>query len=271
MSNFAFSKKLGVGLVSLWCLFTFVVVGWILLASLSTTKAIFSNTLFSGGFHPENYVAALFKHNVAKYFLNSIVYTLSSIAGIVLVSAPAAYVLSRFEFRGNRLLRNLFVTALGIPAIMIIMPLFSAITSLRMTNSRGVLIFLYICINVPFTVFFLISFFRNLSFTFEEAAAIDGCGPMKTFWIIMLPLAQPGIVTVSIFNFITVWNVMILRRTGKTLIWDRSCTSACPASKRIGPVICIRTTSPSFSTWWTARAKSPSKIPHILSAPTIWY
>ena len=89
---------------------------------------------------------------------------------------------------------------------MIIMPLFGIITSLKMTNSRLVLIILYIGINVPFTIFFLITFFKTLSFTFEEAAAIDGCSPMKTFWIIMLPLAQPGIITVSIFNFITVWN-----------------------------------------------------------------
>ncbi len=200
------AKKIGIGTVMLWCVFTFLVVGWIVAASLSTTKGIFSNRILSSGFHPENYLAALFKHNVSKYFMNSIIYTSFSILGILMIGAPAAYVLSRFTFRGNRLIQNMFVSALGIPAIMIIMPLFSMITSMRMTNSRLVLIVLYICINVPFTVFFLISFFRNLSYTFEEAAAIDGCGPMKTFWVIMLPLAQPGIITVSIFNFITVWN-----------------------------------------------------------------
>ncbi len=200
------SKQLGIGLIVLWCIFTFFVVGWIIVASFSTTKGIFSNSILLSGFHPENYVTALVKHNVYKYFLNSIIYTLCSIFGIIMISAPAAYVLSRFTFGGNKVIQNLFVTALGIPAIMIIMPLFSLITSLRLTNSRFVLVFLYVCINVPFTVFFLISFFRNLSYTFEEAAAIDGCGPMKTFWVIMLPLAQPGIITVSIFNFITVWN-----------------------------------------------------------------
>lgn len=206
MANYRYTKNIGVFIVSLWCIFTFVIVGWIIAASFSTTKAIFSHSLFSSGFHPENYINALFKHNVAKYFMNSIVYTAFSIVGIVLVASPAAYVLSRFSFKANKIIQNLFITALGIPAIMIIMPLFSMITSLKLTNSRLVLIILYICINVPFTVFFLISFFKNLSYTFEEAAAIDGCGPMKTFWLIMLPLAQPGLITVSIFNFITVWN-----------------------------------------------------------------
>ncbi|MDF2613391.1 MAG: sugar transporter permease [Clostridia bacterium] len=192
--------------VSLWCLFTFLVIGWIILASFSTTKEIFSDTMFATGLHPENYVKALFTHNVSKYFMNSLIYTLIACTGIVCVAAPAAYVLARFVFRGNKLLQSLFIAALGIPAIMIIMPLFSVITSMRLTNSRMVLILLYICINVPFTIFFLITFFKTLPYDFEEAAAIDGCGPMKTFWVIMLPLAQPGIITVTIFNFITVWN-----------------------------------------------------------------
>lgn len=193
-------------LVSLWCAFTFLVIGWIILASFSTTPNIFQNTLFKDGIHPENYVKALVTHNVAKYFLNSLIYTTISCVGIIIVSAPAAYILARFPFKFNGTIQKVFVMALGIPAIMIIMPLFGIVTSLKMTNSRLVLIFLYIGINIPFTVFFLITFFKSLSFTFEEAAAIDGCSPMKTFWIIMLPLAQPGIITVTIFNFITVWN-----------------------------------------------------------------
>ncbi len=193
-------------LVSLWCAFTFLVIGWIILASFSATPNIFQNTLFKDGIHPENYVKALVTHNVAKYFLNSLIYTTISCVGIIIVSAPAAYILARFPFKFNGTIQKVFVMALGIPAIMIIMPLFGIVTSLKMTNSRLVLIFLYIGINIPFTVFFLITFFKSLSFTFEEAAAIDGCSPMKTFWIIMLPLAQPGIITVTIFNFITVWN-----------------------------------------------------------------
>lgn len=196
----------GYALVSLWCAFTFLVIGWIILASFSTTPNIFQNTLFKDGFHPENYVKALVTHNVAKYFLNSIIYTTISCFGIVIVSAPAAYILARFPFKFNGTIQKIFVMALGIPAIMIIMPLFGIVTALKMTNSRLVLIILYIGINIPFSVFFLITFFKSLSFTFEEAAAIDGCSPMKTFWIIMLPLAQPGIITVTIFNFITVWN-----------------------------------------------------------------
>lgn len=195
-------------LCMIWFVFTVVLVGWVCLASLSTTSEITTGKLFAfeSGFHFENYSNAWNSQKVNIFFMNSLIYTAISCTIIILVAAPAAYALSRFRFRGNMFLQNLFATALGIPVIMIVMPLFSVITSLDLTNTRGLIIFLYIAMNVPFTLFFLLSFFKNLSFTFEEAAAIDGCSPMSTFWRIMLPLAQPGIMTVTIFNFITIWN-----------------------------------------------------------------
>ena len=95
---------------------------------------------------------------------------------------------------------------MGIPVIMIVMPLFGIASVFTLTNNRLVLMFLYTGMNVPFAVFFLLAFFKNLSFTYEEAAAIDGCSPVKTFWKIMFPLVQPGLVTLTVFNFITIWN-----------------------------------------------------------------
>ncbi len=193
-------------LLILWVAFTAVLFGWVIGASLSTTREIFTNTLFKTGIHFDNYVRALIGNNLLVYFTNSIIYTSTSLIGIVMIAAPAAYVLARFRFFGNMFIRNMFVLAMGIPQIMIILPLFSLASVLRITNTRWVLIILYICISVPFTVFFLISFFSTLPSTLEEAAAIDGCGPIKTFWIIMFPLAQSGIITVVIFDFITLWN-----------------------------------------------------------------
>jgi N-acetylglucosamine transport system permease protein len=205
-------NKIGNGLgyicVGSWVLFTFILIGWVFFASLSSSQEIFSDHMFSfkSGFHFENYVKAWKTQRVSIYFLNSVLYTAVSCTFIILISAPAAYTLSRFRFKGNLLFQNMFASALGIPVIMIIMPLFGVISVLRLTNNRIVLMFLYIAMNVPFGVFFLLSFFRKLSFTFEEAAAIDGCPAIETFWRIMFPLVQPGIVTVSIFNFITIWN-----------------------------------------------------------------
>lgn len=195
-------------LCAAWVIFTVVLVGWVILASLSTTSEITTGRLFKfeSGFNWINYANAWKSQKVSVFFMNSLIYTTISCGLIIFVAAPASYVLSRIRFRGNMFLQNMFASALGIPVIMIVMPLFSVITSLNLTNTRGLIIFLYIAMNVPFTIFFLLSFFKNLSFTFEEAAAIDGCSPMGTFWKIMLPLAQPGIITVTIFNFITIWN-----------------------------------------------------------------
>ncbi len=194
----------------IWISFTFVLLGWVLLASFSTTKEIFSNKLLDSGLHFENYVKAWVNSDVAGIFRNSLIYAVISCSLLIMICAPAAYVLARFVFPGNKLIQTGFVSAMGVPVVMIVLPLFGIVANLGILNhvlSNGILlIFLYIGINIPYTTIFLMTFFSNLSRAFEEAAAIDGCPPTKTFWLIMLPMAQPGIITVTIFNFINIWN-----------------------------------------------------------------
>ena len=194
----------------IWITFTFVLLGWVLLASFSTTKEIFSNKLLDSGLHFENYVKAWINSDVAGIFRNSLVYSIISCTLLIIICAPAAYVLARFIFPGNKLIQTGFVSAMGVPVVMIVLPLFGIVANMGILNhvmsNALLLIFLYIGINVPYTTIFLMTFFGNLSRAFEEAAAIDGCPPTKTFWLIMLPMAQPGIITVTIFNFINIWN-----------------------------------------------------------------
>ena len=200
----------------LWVVFTFVLLGWVFAAGLSTTPDIFQgNTLkFPTGLHFENYVKAWTTSNVSMFFTNSLLYSVVSCIALILICAPAAYVLSRFTFLGNKIIQTSFVSAMGTPIIMVILPLFGIVASTGVLNNvmlnKAVLIFLYIGINVPYTTIFLLTFFSNLSRTYEEAAAIDGCPPQKTFWKIMFPMAQSGIVTVTIFNFINIWNEYFL-------------------------------------------------------------
>lgn len=191
----------------LWVILTFVMIGWIFAASFSTSREINKGELFqfASGIHFENYINAWKSQSVGVFFMNSLLYASVSCVLIGLISAPAAYVLSRYTFLGNKTFKTSLVMAMSIPAIMIIMPLFSISTRMHLSG-RFILIVLYVCMNIPFTITFLLNFFGTLSRTYEEAAAVDGCPPMKTFWKIMLPLAQPGIVTVSIFNFLSVWN-----------------------------------------------------------------
>jgi N-acetylglucosamine transport system permease protein len=202
----------GYVILSIWVLFTVILVGWVFCASLSTTKEIFKGDAlkFVSGIHFENYVRAWKTQNVSVFFGNSLVYASISTLLIIVICAPAAYVLSRTKFFLNKPIQNSFVAAMGVPIVMIILPLFGIVSNLNLLKQditvRLLMIFLYVGINIPYTIIFLLSFFSNLSCSYEEAAAIDGCTQRKAFWKIMLPLAQSGIITVSIFNFINIWN-----------------------------------------------------------------
>ena len=200
----------------LWVIFTIALLGWVFGASFSTTAEIFQGKAlkFESGLHFENYAKAWNGAGVAGFFGNSPIYSVISCTILILVCAPAAYVLSRFDFIANKFIQTSFVSAMGVPAIMVVLPLFSIISGMGILNNvaagRTVLIILYVGINVPYTTIFLLTFFSNISRTYEEAAAIDGCPPMRTFWKIMFPMAQSGIVTVTIFNFINIWNEYFL-------------------------------------------------------------
>ncbi|WP_256761086.1 carbohydrate ABC transporter permease [Cohnella sp. WQ 127256] len=189
-----------------WLIFSVVLFGWVILASLSTTREIFTNSLIGSGPKFANYIELFKSQAMGRYFMNSVIYTFASCIGIVVVAAPAAYILGRVQFRGRVLVNAMFVSALAIPSLLISIPLFSLFVEMKLTGSIATLILIYIFTNVPFGVFFLTSFFSSIPKEFEESAAMDGCGPIKAFIQIILPVAQPGLITLSIFNFLGVWN-----------------------------------------------------------------
>ena len=193
-----------------WTLFGVYAIGWIFLSSISDTRSIFSNKLleyvFTKGPLWANYAKALSTHQMGRYFINSTVYVLNSLFIIVIIAAPASYVLSRFNFRGRKLFHNMFIAGMGIPGTMVMIPLFSMFLRLKLTGTIAGLITVYVCTSIPFTVYFLTGFFGSLPTELDDAARIDGCTDMGVFWRIMLPLSQPGLITVVVFNFIGLWN-----------------------------------------------------------------
>ena len=163
----------------IWVIFTIALLGWVFGASFSTTAEIFQGKAlkFESGLHFENYAKAWNGAGVAGFFGNSLIYSVISCTILILVCAPAAYVLSRFDFIANKFIQTSFVSAMGVPAIMVVLPLFSIISGMGILNNvaagRTVLIILYVGINVPYTTIFLLTFFSNISRTYEEAAAIN--------------------------------------------------------------------------------------------------
>lgn len=203
-------------ILSTWVSFTFVVLFWVIGASLSTTGDIFRGTIFefSTGLHFENYSRTWIGSNVAVYFTNSLIYAVISCTLLILLCAPFAYVLVRHRFFCSRLIKTGLAAASGVPIIMVIIPLYMIIARAgllkdEMTN-RIVLITLFVGTKVPYTTIFLQPYFESVSRAYEEAASIDGCHPIRAFWQIVFPMVQGGLITVTIFNFINIWNEYFL-------------------------------------------------------------
>ena len=125
--------------------------------------------------------------------------------GGVAIAAPSAYVLSRYKFRGNALLRRCYLICLSIPGILILLPIYAMLVKWDI-QGRIPLMMLYTFMRVPYTTIFLLNFFETISKTYEEAAAIDGCSPDGIFLRIMLPMVKPAIATICLFGFISILN-----------------------------------------------------------------
>ncbi|MFQ6097937.1 MAG: carbohydrate ABC transporter permease [Armatimonadota bacterium] len=153
-----------------------------------------------------NYVTAWREAHIGKYFLNSVIVTAGSLLGVTLLGSMAAYVLGRFRFRANRPIFYTFLAGMMIPAQLTVVPLFFVLDFFHLLDTRSGLVCVYVAFSLPFTVFVLTSFFGTLPQELADAAAIDGCSEFQVFWRVMLPLAKPGLVTVTIFNFLGIWN-----------------------------------------------------------------
>lgn len=214
--NKALSQVPGYLILATWVSFTATVLIWVIAASLSTPAEIFKGNIFqfTSGIHWENYSRAWISSNVSVFFTNSLVYTVVSCALLILICAPYSYVLQRYEFLGSKLLKTLLVATTGVPVIMVIIPLYMFVARSGMLknelSNRLVLIFLFVATKIPYVTIFLSAYFENISRSYEEAAAIDGCHPIIAFWKIVFPMAQGGVITVTIFNFINIWNEYFL-------------------------------------------------------------
>ncbi len=190
----------------LWVAFFAVSFGYIFLASFSTTREIFSGEVLSSGVHFENYIDVWKQNHVGRYFINSILCTLIPCGLIILISAPAAYVISKKTFLGKKITMNCFVVGMSIPQVLVVIPLYCWFVQAGLVGHLVTLIILYTALNVPYTVFFLTAFFSTVPSVLTEAAMIDGCSEFKALWKIIIPVASPGIITVTIFNFMNIWN-----------------------------------------------------------------
>lgn len=195
-------------LVALTCLFP---VFWMLSSSLKTQEEIFSTmTLLPSHWNWQNYAEAWTKAEFWKYFFNSTIYTVFGVFGVVFVSSLAAYGFARLEFWGKNVLFYLLISTLLIPVPGVFVPLYLLLKSLGLLDSRLGLVLCYISGGLAFGIFLLRSFFEELPKEVEEAALIDGASKFGIYWRIAIPLAQPALATLVIFNCLSIWNEFLL-------------------------------------------------------------
>ncbi|CAG6397955.1 carbohydrate ABC transporter permease [Streptomyces cocklensis] len=197
--------------LAVWGLMVGLPLLWALWSSFKSSGDILSHPLsLPTHFHFENWSHAWSKANMGQYFINTVIVVGFSTLGTMLFGSMAAYVLARFEFPGNRLIYFTFVGGMAFPVVMVLVPLFFVTTNLGIINTLPGLILVYIAYSLPFTVFFMASFFRTLPTSVAEAALVDGASHTRTFFQIMVPMAKPGIISIGIFNVLGQWNQYLL-------------------------------------------------------------
>ena len=191
----------------IWTAFMVAMLVYIVGASLSVPRDVSTGKVFeySTGLHFENYKTAWETQSLYVYFFNSLIYAVTACCGTLLIGAPAAYILSRCQFRGSALIKRLLILVMSIPSILIVLPIYGLLVKLDI-RGRIPLCIVYICIRTPYTTVFLLNFFESISKTYEEAAAIDGCNDLKIFTNIALPMVRPAMTTITLFNFLNVLN-----------------------------------------------------------------
>jgi len=158
----------------------------------------------------ENYRAVLEEDKFSSYLMNSLFVGIVSTAATLVLGCMAAYGLARFRFAGRTAVAYTTLLLRTVPLAVLAIPVFMIWNQWHLVNSLWGLVLLYVAVNLPFTIWLLYGFVLQVPIELEEAAAIDGCGPIQVFMKVLLPLMAPGLAAASIFTFRIAWNEFIL-------------------------------------------------------------
>ncbi|GGX48681.1 carbohydrate ABC transporter permease [Streptomyces fructofermentans] len=143
---------------------------------------------------------------IATFFENSLFYALGSVIGILVSCSLTAYAFARIRFAGRNLLFSLMIGTLLLPYHVLLIPQYVMFQKMELINTYVPLLIGKYLATEAFFVFLMVQFMRNLPKELDEAARIDGCGHLRIYWSIVLPLCRPALITSAIFTFINAWN-----------------------------------------------------------------
>jgi len=194
-----------------WSIIVIVPLLWTLMSSFKTSREVLASPFgLPAEWNLDNYISAWTQYNFGQMFVNTVIVVGVSLVLVMVLGAMCAYVLARFALPGSRVIYYLMLAGLTFPVFLAIVPLFFVLQGMGLLNTLPGLILTYVAFALPFTVFFLFSFFKSLPYEIQEAAYVDGASEWRTFFQVMLPMAKPGLAAVAILNFLGLWNQFLL-------------------------------------------------------------
>lgn len=199
-------------ILGIWTFLVIYPLFWTLFGSLKDNKQFFLGKPWDLPNLPliwENFSNVWINYHLDNYFFNSLIVTTCSSFLALLLSSTTSYILARFKFMFSGVIYTIYIAAMMIPLIMGLIPLFFLLDALSLDNTLLGLILVYTAYQLPFSIFVLVGFYKTLPKEIQEAAYIDGASHSGTFFRIMMPLAKPGMITITIMNFLNIWNEYI--------------------------------------------------------------
>jgi len=227
-SNGIFSKSILQIILIMWA---FIQIGpflWLFYSSFKTSVDIKTNPLgFPKSFYLGNYDFPLFREtsgiDISIYFKNSLIVTLISLIILTAVSLLAGYATAKIRFPGKNIFIFFLIALLGIPVHSLIIPLYYLIGKMGLLSNYFGLVFPYVAFNFAFSTLLAQTYFRQFPDEIIDAAKIDGCGQLRLFFSVVMPISLGAVATILVINYINIWNeflfslVIMRNNVAKTL------------------------------------------------------
>jgi trehalose/maltose transport system permease protein len=197
-------------IVSFFSLFPFY---WAIVSSFKSGTSLFTVDYWPTKFHWENYTSIFTEQPFGTNIWNSVLVASSTVALSLLIGLLAAFSLARVEFRGRYLLLLCILGVSMFPQVAVLSGMFELVRSLGIYNDWKGLTVSYMIFTLPFTIWLLTTFMRQLPRELEQAAIVDGAGPVTVLFKIFLPLMGPSVVTTALLAFISAWNEFLFALT----------------------------------------------------------
>ena len=179
---------------------------WLVLSSLKQDPLARPGFQLPDSIYLQGYISTFRDLHVLRYFGNSLFISLVSVVISIVMISMSAYVVARMEFRGKKMVNIMLYSTMFIPATALTYPVYNLINRLGLYNTRGALILIYACSGIAVSFFVIKNYYMNIPRELEDAARIDGCGYVMTWWKVVFPIARPGIMTAGVLAFMNNWN-----------------------------------------------------------------